>query len=351
VLDFMLAFLLFAGALHLDIRALRGRAVPVAVMASFGVVVSTAVIGGGLWLAAGALGIDMPLAWALVFGAIVSPTDPVAVLSTLAAAKVPLTLETDMKGESLLNDGVGVVVFGVLVAIAMGEHAGAADISTLLLREAVGGGALGIATGYLAYRMTREVDDHALEVLISLALATGTFALAQAVHTSGPIAVVAAGLLLGNRGARLGMSEHTRRYVFGMWDVVDYTFNAVLFLLIGLEVMLLRLDFAHGALAAAAVGLALLGRIAAVGSSVLMLRPWIGFTRGSVPVLVWGGLRGGISIALVLSLPDVAEKPPLLTATYAVALFTVLVQGLTLRPLARWAVGEAAQEAGPRGAG
>jgi len=335
VMDGLLAFLLFAGALHLDIGALRGRALPVAVAASFGTVISTGVIGAGLWLASGLIGHPLPLAWALVFGALISPTDPVAVLGTLKAVNVPRTLETDMSGESLFNDGVGVVIVSLLVAVALGEHAGPGDIALLFLREAVGGAALGTLTGFIAYRMTRQVDEHALEVMLSLALATGTYALAQELGASGPIAVVAAGLLLGNRGARLGMSERTRRYVFGFWEVVDYGLNATLFLLIGLEVLVMRFDSVFLSIAAVAVPLALAGRFIAVGTTVLGLHRLVSFSPGTVAVLTWGGLRGGISIALALSLPEVDEKPALLAATYAVAVFTVLVQGGSLGWVAR----------------
>ena len=185
VMNGLLAFLLFAGALHLDVGSLRGRAVPVAVMATIGVLVSTTVIGVGLWVISGPLGYPVPLIWALVFGALISPTDPVAVLSTLKAVAVPQSLETDMKGESLFNDGVGVVVFSMLLAIAEGERASASGVALLFAREAVGGVALGVLTGFVAYRMTRRIDEYAVEVMLSLALATGTYALAQALHTSG----------------------------------------------------------------------------------------------------------------------------------------------------------------------
>ncbi|MCC6717325.1 MAG: sodium:proton antiporter [Acetobacteraceae bacterium] len=335
VMDGMLAFLLFAGALHLDFSALRGRAWPVAVMATAGVVISTAVIGVGIWQLSGFVGVPIALPWALVFGALVSPTDPVAVLGILAAVRVPKALETDMKGESLFNDGVGVVVFSLLLGVAVGAQTGVAEVASLFVHEAVGGVVVGLVMGTIVVQMTRQVDDYALEVMLSVALAAGTYALGRALHTSGPIAVVVAGLLLGNRGARVGMSASTRRHVFSFWDVVDYALNALLFLLIGLEVLVLRVDAGFAWLGAIAVVLALAGRAAAVGISVTLVRRWVDMVPGTIAVLTWGGLRGGISIALVLSLPEVAEKPALLAATYAVALFTLLVQGSTLGWVAR----------------
>jgi CPA1 family monovalent cation:H+ antiporter len=342
VLDGLLAFLLFAGALHLDIGRLRGRAWPVALMATGGTLLSTVVIGLGLWAVSAPLGYPVPLPWALVFGALISPTDPVAVLGTLKAVRVPASIETDMSGESLFNDGVGVVLFALLVTLAAGGEAGPAQAAELFLREALGGATLGGLTGWVAYRMTRQVDEYALEVMISLALATGTYALAQALHASGPIAVVVAGILLGNRGAQRGMSVRTRRYVFGFWDVVDQGLNAVLFLLIGLEVLLLRFDAAFAPLALAAIPLALAGRFAAVGGAVALLGRVVPFAPGTVAILTWGGLRGGISVALALSLPDIPEQPALLAATYAVAVFSILVQGSTLAGIVRRAKAGAA---------
>lgn len=335
VMNGLLGFLLFAGALHLDVGSLRGRAVPVAVTATVGVLVSTAVIGVGLWAISGPVGYPIPLIWALVFGALISPTDPVAVLETLKAVKVPLELETDMKGESLFNDGVGVVVFTMVLSLALGDNASVGGVASLFLIEAVGGVVLGLATGYVAYRMTRGVDEYSLEVMLSLALATGTYAVAQALGTSGPIAVVVAGLVLGSRGASRGMSERTRRYVFGFWEVIDYALNSMLFLLIGFEVLVVRFDVAIAPIAVLAVPLALAGRFIAVGGAVAALGWFVRFPKGTVAVLTWGGLRGGISIALALSLPDSSVRPGLLAATYAVAIFTILVQGSTLGLVAR----------------
>ncbi len=336
VLNGILAFLLFAGALHVDLAILRDRAWAVGSMATVGTMISTAIVGIGFWLAAGAFGIPLPLAWALVFGALISPTDPLAVLSTLKAVDVPGTLEIDMTGESLFNDGVGVVIFTVLVAAAAGAKAGDIDLlhtGGVFLIEALGGAVLGLMAGYLAYRAMRAIDDYPIEVLISLALVTGTYALAARLHMSGPIAMVVAGLLIGNRGPRDALSDETQRYLFGFWTLIDEILSSVLFLLIGLEVLVLRLDLTYGWLAASAVPLVLFARLLAVSIPVLALSPIHAFVRGTIPVLTWGGLRGGISIALALSLPEVAEKSVILAATYAVVLFTIVVQGLSLRAL------------------
>jgi len=338
VLNGLLAFLLFAGALHVDFSAMKSRVGPIAIMATAGVLVSTLLIGVGFWLLAKLFGVQMPFAWALVFGALTSPTDPVAVLSTLKQVKVPQSLETIMTGESLFNDGVGVVLFTVLLAAATsvgGEGIDLVHVGELFLIDAVGGGLLGLVTGYVAYRAMRAIDDYPVEVLISLALVTGTYALATKLHMSGPIAVVVAGILIGNRGPIDALSDETQRFMFGFWTLVDEILNSVLFLMIGLEVLVLRFDLSFIGLAISAIPLALLARFAAVGLPVLALRRVTDFTRGTVPILTWGGLRGGISVTLALALPESDIKTVILGATYAVVLFTIIVQGLTLAELVK----------------
>lgn len=338
VLEGMLAFLLFAGALHVDFGALRKRAWVVGSMATFGVLISTALIGGGLWALSGLVGAPIPLIWAMVFGALISPTDPVAVLATLKSIKVPKALEVDMSGESLFNDGIGVVLFAVVLSLAAGSGHGATGFSGalhLLAVEAVGGILLGLASGYLAYRAMQAIDNYSLEVLISLALVAGTYALAARLGTSGPLAVVVAGLLIGNQGPGRAMSELTQRYLFGFWTLVDEILNAVLFLLIGLEVLVLRLDASFGWLPVLAVPLALAGRFVAVLLPTTVLSRWINIVPGTVAALTWGGLRGGISVALALSPPEGPHKSTLLACTYLVVIFTLVVQGLTLARVIR----------------
>ena len=334
----MLAFMLFAGALHVDWAKLKKRAAVVGLLATFGVVLSTAIVGVSFWLVAGWLGSPLPLVWALVFGALISPTDPVAVLSILKAVHVPEDTEVEMTGEALLNDGVGVVMFTILVAAAVGAQGadfGVAQVARLFFVEALGGVVLGLVTGYVAYRAMRLIDDFHIEVLITLAMVMGTYALAEKFHVSGPIAMVCGGLLIGERGPADAMSETTQRYLFGFWTLIDEILNIVLFLLIGLEVLVLRADHAVVPIALTAIPIVLTARLISVAAPVAGLSIRVPFMQGTIPVLTWGGVRGGISIALVLSVPEFSQKPLILAATYAVVIFSILVQGLTLASLIR----------------
>ena len=334
----MLAFMLFAGALHVDWAKLKRRAAVVGLLATFGVVLSTAIVGVSFWLVAGWLGSPVPLLWAFVFGALISPTDPVAVLSILKTVRVPQDTEVEMTGESLLNDGVGVVMFTILVAAAVGAQGtefGVVQVARLFFVEALGGAVLGLATGYAAYRAMRSIDEFHIEVLITLAMVMGTYALAETLHVSGPIAMVCGGLLIGERGPADAMSETTQRYLFGFWTLIDEILNIVLFLLIGLEVLVLRADHAVVPIALIAIPIVLTARLISVAAPVAALSIRVPFTKGTIPVLTWGGVRGGISIALVLSVPEFAQKPLLMAATYAVVIFSILVQGLSLASLIR----------------
>jgi Na+:H+ antiporter len=337
----MLAFMLFAGALQVDLAKLKSRAASVGLLATVGVVVSTAIVGVSFWLVAGWHGSPIRLVWAFVFGALISPTDPVAVLSILKAVHVPKDTEVEMTGEALLNDGVGVVMFTILVAAAVGADDagfGVVQVARLFFVEALGGAILGLVTGYVAYRAMRLIDDFRIEVLISLALVMGTYALAEKLHLSGPIAMVCAGLLIGERGPADAMSETTQRYLFGFWTLIDEILNIVLFLLIGLEVLVLRPDRAVMPIALLAIPIVLTARFLSVAAPVAALSARVPFMKGTIPVLTWGGVRGGISIALVLSVPEFSQKPLILAATYAVVIFSIVVQGLTLAPLVRKAV-------------
>ena len=342
VMDGMLAFLLFAGSLHINVGLLRSRALQVALLALLGTVLSTAIVGVFTWGAAMALGVPISLAWALVFGALISPTDPVAVLSTLRNVSAPAELEIELQGESLFNDGIGIVLFTILVRFAVGsggEDTSPIGVVQLLLLEAGGGIVLGLVTGYIAYWGMRLIDDYPVEVLISLALVTATYAIAQRLHVSGPLSMVAAGLLIGDRGPRDAMSDRTQTYLFGLWTLIDEILNSVLFLLIGLEVLVISVAPASFAFAATAIPIVLVARLVAV-SAPLVAMPWSSaMSLRNVPFLTWAGVRGGISIALALSLPDSPAKSAILSATYAVVLFSIVVQGLTLERVARLTLG------------
>jgi len=341
LLEGMLGLLLFAGALHVKLSDLRKSWLVIFLMATIGVGISTAIVGFGFsWIT------GMPLMVALVFGALISPTDPVAVLGVLREADLPKSLETKIAGESLFNDGVGYVVFLVLVGLAFpsgDQHGtGLADAALLFLQEVLGGATLGLVLGWLTFRVMRLIDDYSLEVLITLGLAFGGYELAVWLHVSAPIMAVCAGLLIGDIGAKHGMSEETREYVESFWKLVDEILNAVLFLMIGFEVFAVAFETDFLISGFMAIGLALLARLAAVSIPVLVLKPIRTFSKGVIPIMTWGGLKGGISVALALSLPDSEWKPLILTVTYTVVIFSIIVQGLTVTRLAE-RVGRAPQ--------
>ncbi|RVT85124.1 sodium:proton antiporter [Rhodobacteraceae bacterium CCMM004] len=340
LLEGMLGLLLFAGALHVNLDDLKAEWRVVLLMATIGVALSTVIAGVGFSWITGA-----PLLIALVFGALISPTDPVAVLGVLRSANLPKSLETKIAGESLFNDGVGYVVFLVLVGLAYpsagghggghGEGSALWNAAVLFVQEAGGGAVLGLTLGWLTFRVMRHIDDYALEVLLTLGLAFGGYELAVALHVSAPIMAVCAGLLIGHTGPRGGMSAETRAYVDGFWKLVDEILNAVLFLLIGFEVFAVAFDFDGLTTAVLSLALALFARLAAVAVPVTLLKPFRSFSRGVIPIMTWGGLKGGISVALALSLPDGEWKPLILTCTYVVVIFSIVVQGLTVARLAK----------------
>lgn len=336
VLDTMLPYLLFAGALQVDLARVRSLALPVGLLASLGVVLATLAAGTLLWLAARALGTSLGFPQALLFGALIAPTDPVAVLGVLRGASASEPLQALMAGESLFNDGVGIVLFLALFGIAVnGEPVDAPRIALELLREAGGGIAFGLALGWIGCRMLRSVDDYPVEIFLTLALAAGGYAAAAALGLSGPLATVCTGIIIATHGRRSGMSETTRRHLDEFWELVDQMLNAVLFVLVGLQMVVVAHDATHLELAAAAVAAVLVARWASVAGVVGALRPFHDFPRGTVIVLSWGGVRGAISISLALSLPPGALRDTLLTATYAVVAFSVIFQGLTLGRVAR----------------
>lgn len=351
LLNGMLGFLLFAGALHTDLERLRRYATPVIALAVIGTLIATVVVGGGSFLMFEGFGLHVPMIYCMIFGALIAPTDPVAVLGIMRAAGAPKSLEIKVIGESLFNDGIGVVVFAVLVGVATaatgvaGEHGHGAmtagGVAMLVAQEVVGGVLLGLACGYAAYRALRAIDEPNLEILISVALVMVMNFIAFKIHTSAPLASVVAGLLIGNRGRYFAMSERTRKHLDIVWGFVDEALNAVLFLLVGLEI--LTFNF-HGPLLGAAllaIVLNLVARFIAVAIPMNILKAIrMEFVKGSIRVLTWGGLKGGISIALAMSLPPFEGREAVLSATYAIVLFSILVQGLTVGKLIRRIVPE-----------
>ena len=336
----MLSFLLFAGALHVDLNSLMKAKIHVSVLATVGVMISTLINGTCFYYFAQLFGFNIEYLYCLIFGVIVSPTDPVAVMALLKRLKVPKRLEAMIGGESLFNDGVAVVIFSVLLTIAFGsatgQEAGAMDANAILglfVKEAFGGALLGIVSGYLTYLLLRKVDDYVIEVIATLALVMGAYSIALNLHISGPIAMVVAGVFIGNTGKELAMSEKTRQHVTDFWHLIDEILNAALFVLIGFEVIVLSSSMDVITLSIIAVVVAVIARFSAVSIPLQFLNPIVAKEPGEISILTWAGLRGGISIALALSLPDIEIKPVILTATYAVVIFTILIQGLTIEKL------------------
>lgn len=338
----MLSALLFAGALHVHLEELIKQKWVVAILASVGVMTSTFLVGFASYYIFGWLGLDIPFIYCLLFGSLISPTDPIAVLGILKTVGAPKSLETKIAGESLFNDGVAVVVFLVLLSIAgVGGHGDghsemdAMGIATLFVQEAVGGAIFGLIIGYIAYRMLATIDNYQVEILLTLALVFGGHALAVALHLSGPIAIVVAGLLIGNEGRKMAMSDKTREHLDNFWELIDEILNAVLFVLIGLEVLLLTFlpQYVWAGLIMIPTVLAI--RFFAVGVPVSILRLRHSFTPKIIRILTWGGLRGGISIALVLTLPEGQNREALLVITYVIVVFSILVQGMTVGKLVK----------------
>ena len=327
----MLSLLLFAGALHVDLGALKKYRWHVASLALIGTLVSTAVVGCAIWLALPYIGLPLPLLHCLLFGALISPTDPIAVMGILKSAGAPKELELVIAGESLFNDGVGVVIFALLLGVlSSGNTPTFSAAGALLLREAGGGIAFGAVLGYIVFRMLKSIDQYQVEVLLTLSAVMGGYALANHLHVSGPLAMVVCGLIIGNGGRAQAMSDNTLRYIDMFWELLDEILNAVLFVLIGLEVILIAFSMPLLLGGALAIAITLAARWLTVGLPVIVGRRWFSLPHGSSHVLVWGGLRGGISVALALSLPGGPEREIVLALTYCVVVFSILVQGLSI---------------------
>lgn len=337
LLNFMLSFLLFAGSLHTDWSALKKSRGPILTFATVGVILSTLLIGSLLYGVGHWLGVALPYLQCLLFGALISPTDPIAVMGILRKARVPESLEIKIVGESLFNDGIGVVLF---LAIFHGAQTGIEGVSfsgvALLLLEEIGGGILlGVVLGYIVYRMLKSIDHYQTEVLLTLALVVGGYLLADALHFSGPLTMVACGLLIGNKGRQSAMSDLTMDYTFKFWELVDETLNAGLFVLIGLELLVVPFQQDYVIIGLIMIPMAILSRYVSIGLPAVTLRYHRQFEPRSLSVMTWGGLRGGISIALAMLIPEEMHRDLLLGITYVVILFSILVQGLTVERLVR----------------
>lgn len=338
----MLSFLLFAGALHVDLDTLRTQRNPIAMLAVFSTLISTLLVGLGSYGIFSLLGISMPLMFCFVFGALISPTDPIAVLGIMKSVGAPRELEIKIVGESLFNDGIGVVLFVVLLSLAGGaahgghaEAVSAGSVALLIAREVLGGIGLGLIAGIVSYYAIARVDEPNLETLMSVALVMTITSIAFAVHTSAPLAAVTAGLFIGNRGRTFAMEDRTRVALDTIWAFIDETLNAILFLLIGLELLAMSFDAPKITAALLILILCIAARFIAVGTPLQLIKWKRPLLKGTVRIVAWGGLKGGISVALALSLPDFEGRNYILAATYLVVIASILLQGLSVGALIR----------------
>ncbi|NJO25740.1 MAG: sodium:proton antiporter [Bacteroidia bacterium] len=337
LLDIMLSFLLFAGALHTDIDLLKKEKRSIALFSLLGVTLSTFLIAGMLFFLLKLIGQPIGFIYCLLFGALISPTDPIAVLGILKKSKVPSKVETNIVGESLFNDGIGVVLFFSLIEVYKTgvENFHLTDALLLLLQEAGGGIIFGLLLGYIMYRLMKSIDDYETEVIITLAGVMGGYILATKIHISGPLAMVVAGLFTGSRAKLHAMSKTTELYVDKFWELVDVLMNAILFVLIGLRLMVLDFSLSYLLAGLLAIPIVLSARWISIRLPLFITRKTKTFDSKAVTLMVWGGLRGGLSIAMALSLARTTEKDLIVFITYIIVLFSILVQGLTLEKLAR----------------
>lgn len=332
----MLNFLLFAGGIHINIRDLKEQLWPVALFSTVGVVISTFVVGAGVYYLLPLLGLNIPFLYCLVFGALISPTDPVAVLSILKQARVSKQLETKVAGESLFNDGMAVVVFTVVLQLAIGENVDLSleNISLLLLHEAGGGLLLGVLLGWVTSRVMREIDDYIISVLVTLSVVMGGYLIARQLHISGPLTMVAAGLFMGNFNVKFKMKSVTQDYLIKFWELIDEILNAILFLFIGFELLILKDIGKFTTPGLVAIVVVLLARVISIVLPARLMPRKSRFSPQTLKVLVWGGIRGGVSIALAMSIPKGEYSTAILSITYFVVVFSIIVQGLTIGKVA-----------------
>jgi CPA1 family monovalent cation:H+ antiporter len=329
VVRIMLSFLLFAGAIHIDANELRRLRTPILTFSTLSVLLSTAIVGVLFYLLCRVFNQPVDFIYCLLFGALISPTDPIAVLSILKKAGIPRSLEAKITGESLFNDGVGIILFLCIyeMAVSGSENLSAMKVILLFLQQAGGGIVLGLALGYAGYLLLRTIDYYQVEVMITLAIVMGGYLLAEVLGVSGPLAMVVAGIITGNKSRLYGMSDLSR-------DYLDNLLNAVLFLLIGFEMLVIPFRPAWLFLGGAAIAIVLGARYISVWLPIRMLRLRTGFQKHSIGILTWGGLRGALSIALALSLPAAMHGDLFLVITYIIVLFSILVQGLTIGRIA-----------------
>ncbi len=335
LLDVMLGFLLFAGAMHTNFDQLRVQRYPILIFATFGVLLSTVLVAVFTYCLLVVIGHPVPFVHCLLFGALISPTDPIAVLGILKKAGAPKVLETKIVGESLFNDGVGVVIFLVLFQIAKSpEHVAASEILLLFAEEVVGGIVLGLILGYVAFRLMKGIDDYDIEVMITLATVMGGFLVAHWLHVSGPLAMVVAGLIVGHDTMRTtAMSKVTEQYVDKFWELIDLLLNAILFVLIGLEILILHFNGSFLVAGLISIPLVLLSRFLSLAGPIKLFERKLNFVPNTNLVMTWGGLRGGISIALALSLTAEMDRELFLMMTYVIVIFAIVIQGLTVGKL------------------
>lgn len=335
----MLNFLLFAGALHVNFSDLKEHRWPILTYASVSVVLSAFIIAGLLYFLAPFLGLTIPFIYCLLFGTLISPTDPIVVLGILKEAKVPKRIETKITGESLFNDGVAVVMFAVVMKMATDAtfEASFSSVSTLFLKEAGGGILLGVLLGFTASNAMKRINDYKVSVLMTLSIVMGGFLIAHQLHFSSPLAMVIAGLIIGNYGKKVAMNEITRDYLSKFWELIDEVLNAILFLFIGFELLMLPDIEEELLLGVVTIFICLLARLLAIFIPAKTILRTNTYSRGSLITMVWGGIRGGVSIALVMSIPNSAGelKDTLLEITYIVVLFSIVVQGLTVGKVAK----------------
>jgi len=337
LMKIMLSFLLFAGALHIDANQLKKEFWPVMLMATAGTFISTFLVSVMAYYLFVLFGLQILYIYCLLFGALISPTDPIAVMGILKQAGIPKTLEMKIAGESLFNDGVGVVVFLTIFEVAVNgtDKFSIGDTAILFLKEAGGGILFGVILGYLAHLLIKSIDNYRVEVLITLTVVMCGYSMADYFHLSGPLAIIIAGIIMGTKGKTEGLSEISRDYLGKFWDLTDEIFNAILFLLIGLEMLIIKVNPTVLLLGGIMVLVVLLARLICVAFPVMFLRIWIKFEKNAILMLTWGGLRGGLSVAMALSIPEAMHRDEFVLITYIIVVFSIIVQGLTIGKLAR----------------